>query len=256
MKKIAISPLVLLATGCSTEPDPSTLELGLGRASAVGRVASLGLLAGSGVDAGCGTPAPACDAFPCEVAVTLVLGEACPIPLLGVGEGSILVDVRWAGPDEATVDYDATGVSVLGEPFLTVVAANLHAARDGDEIRVDFAASDTELFEESIVGVDSTSWEVAIALGGTPADPSDDVFTVEGAQEAIETTDIRTFDATDVVIEPGCPRNPVAGTGRIVDTGGVGLGSWDVSFHPACDGTADFTSGRTSRQVALRFGGE
>jgi hypothetical protein len=101
-----------------------------------------------------------------------------------------------------------------------------------------------------------SAWAVNVDTRGT-ADPSDDVYTVNGSQQGAGSTGEGQVAVTGAVLDPSCRRNPIAGSATVQQVGtGGGLGAIQedyVTFHSACDGNADVvgTLGKTS--VALHF---
>jgi hypothetical protein len=103
-----------------------------------------------------------------------------------------------------------------------------------------------------------SAWTVDVDDHGSPADPADDVYTVDGAQQGASTGTIAVAQVslTGVKLDPSCRRNPVAGMGVIQQVGTSMLEEDTITFHSACDGKVDVrgTLGSIHTQPLVLFG--
>lgn len=224
-------PALLLLTTCT--PDVALLESGLSTAASVAHISALALEA-----------AEPCQAFPCEEDLDIELGI---VPLLGPADGVVAVTLRSSDVDNATLSFDATDIEVFGAQMAAVTATDLQARRDDEGVVfVDFSSDDIDVLGGgSLVDVDTADWTVRV----------DGVLTINGEQDSISVPAVEQFEAVDVVVDPECLANPVGGTGELLDVSSLIPQTWDVTFHPECDGRAVFTSGGSSLSVPLDFGG-
>ena len=104
-----------------------------------------------------------------------------------------------------------------------------------------------------------SSWTVDVDGKGTPADPSDDVYTIDGAQQGAGAGSGADGGAGDAHLgRPRCvvPRQPDRRHGR--DPGGRHSSTLEevvVTFHAKCDGKVDVkgTLGGTHAQKLMLF---
>ena len=103
-----------------------------------------------------------------------------------------------------------------------------------------------------------SAWTVDVDGKGTAGDPSDDVYTIDGAQQGVGASsgaNVAQVTLTSVLLDPSCRDNPIAGSGIIQQVGSSSLEQVTVHFHSACDGKADVqgTLGGTHAQKLTLF---
>jgi hypothetical protein len=252
--------LLVCAAGCSFgtgSADLSSLEVALVAGSSIGHAASIAAASMGGATA-CATVTQACSTDPCSGATSVSLRDACPLPLGGVGSGSVVVGGTWTTPDDATLMMmfgvaigedqvalrQAVGVSVKSTSTSTGTGTRT-VAYAGQDVMVDSGAT---LAAQS-------SWTVSVDDKGTPGDPADDVFTLTGAQQGAGTGQSGQVTLTEVVLDPSCRKNPVSGDAIIQQVGTSSIEQDHVHFHAACDGKADVqgTLGGTHAQKLVLF---
>lgn len=238
MRSLALA--FLACAGCSfgsSSADLSSLEVALVAGSSIGHAAALAASSMGGATA-CATVTQACTSYPCSGSTSEMLGDDCPLPLGGVGTGSVVVSGTWTTPDDATLMMtfgvavgdgkvavrQAAGVSVKGASTGTRTVAYA-----GQDVAVD---SGTALAAQS-------SWTVSIDDHGTPGDLTDDVYTLSGAQQGAGTSQTGQVTLTGVVMDPACRKNPIAGSAIIQEVSSSSIEQDTVRFHAACDGRVD-----------------
>ena len=248
---------MLLAMGCNptVSVDVEPVEMSIGAASPAAHTAALAMAAMAGDMAHCARVIEHCAGqYPCEGEVEIELGPACPMPLGAEGHGLVTVHGTWHAEDEATLGASFTNVDVGGRALVVVEASNLvaHWSPRGDgRAWVSFNDSDVEVSAWSGVSVGSSDWHVEIDLAGTPDDPSDDIYVMDGNASIVHNTTVRDISLDHVVIDPACSLNPIAGHGELVDVGILDVTVVDLSFHEHCDGTMDVTSAGNHGSVSL-----
>jgi hypothetical protein len=237
--------LACMSSGCfgGSGQDLSSVTTALVAASSIGHAASLtvGSMASGGV--ACAGHTPACTTYPCSASTSVTLGPQCPLPLGGVGSGTIVVASVWSAEGQGTLNETFVGDGVADGKIALTQAEGV-TVKDptmGNMITIAYVGQSVNVGNGSTLAAQS-AWAVNVDTKGTP-DPSDDVYTVNGSQQGAGSTAEGQIAVTGAVLDPSCRRNPVAGmaTMQQVGTGG-GLGSIQenyVSFHTACDGNAD-----------------
>lgn len=241
-------PLLLalaLAPGCAPGPDTALPRQGITTGITMAHVATLALGVALGEDTGCADPIVGCTDFPCEQQVELELGPGCPMHLVGDPEGSFTIEVNMIADDRVELDYDDLDIGIGGIPAVSVSTADLDLTI-GDEgtLGVDFDSSDVTAFDQGVAGVHQADWHIDVDTNDTLGDITDDVLTLTGDQEEIGTIEVLLFDAEDVVVDPSCNRNPIAGTGTVQEVSSLSPERFNLTFGPDCDGTFDFGNGR------------
>ncbi len=248
---------MLLAMGCNptVSVDVEPVEMSIGTASPAAHTAALAMAAMAGDMAHCARVIEHCAGqYPCEGEVEIELGPACPLPLGADGHGLVTVQGTWHAEDEATLGASFTHVDVGGRALVVVEASNLvaHWSPRGDgRAWVAFSDSDVEVSAYSGVSVGSSDWHVEIDLQGTPDDPKDDIYVIDGNASIVHNTTVRDISLDHVVIDPVCSLNPIAGNGELVDVGLLNVTVVDLSFHEHCDGMMDVTSAGNHGSVSL-----
>lgn len=246
--------LTVACAGCfgSSDVDISAVEIALVAGSSIGHAADVGN-AGMDGSTACVAVTQPCTSYPCNGAASLTLGSACPEPLGGVGTGSVAVSGQWTATDTATLmlafsiavgDGSVALSQAIGVSVKPAAMGNLTVAYTGQNVSVSSGAT---LAAQS-------SWTVAVDEKGTPADPSDDVFTINGAQQGAGSTGTAQVTLTQVVLDPSCRKNPIAGMAVLQQVTTSSLAQDTLSFHAACDGKVDVggtLGGRHSQKLVL-----
>jgi len=87
-----------------------------------------------------------------------------------------------------------------------------------------------------------SSWTVDVDGRGTPGNPADDVYTVNGASQGAAAgsgAQVTQVSLTTVVLDPSCRKNPISGMGVIQQVGSASLAEVVAKFHATCDGKVD-----------------
>jgi hypothetical protein len=257
---LALASCGVIAAGCfgGSSADLSSLSTALMAASSIGHAASLtvGSMSSGGVV--CAGQTPACTTYPCHASTSLTLGPQCPLPLGGTGSGTIVVASVWSSAGVGMLDETFVGDGVA-EGKIALTQAEGVSVKDptmSSTIAIAYVGQSVNVGGSQTLAAQS-GWAVSVDTRGT-ADPSDDVYTVNGSQQGAGTAGEGQVAVTGAVLDPACRRNPTAGTATIQQVGtGGGLGAIQedvVTFHRACDGNADVVGtlgGKSS--VALRF---
>ncbi len=246
--------LALACAGCfgNNDVDLGGVEVALVAAAAIGHAAANANAAMDGPTA-CVSVGQGCSVYPCSGLATITLGSACPLPLGGVGNGMVGVSGSWTATDQATLGLQfAVGVSdgnvsVSQAAGVKVNGGNGHAT-------VAYSGQDVSVSRGATLAAQS-SWTVDVDQKGTPGDPSDDVYTVAGAQQGASTGATGQVTLTGVVLDPSCRQNPVAGMAVSQQVSGSSIEDDVVTFHAACDGKVDVkgTLGGTHAQALVLF---
>ncbi len=256
MRRLAV--IALACAGCfgSSDVDLSPIEIALVAASSIGHSASLTDAAMHGSVACVAVTQPCSAAYPCNGAASVTLGSACPLPLGGVGSGQVAVSGSWTASDTATVGM-MFGIGVSDGAISVSQALGVKVSGGNGHVTVAYGGQDVSVASGATLAAQS-SWTVDVDEKMTPMDPSDDVYTVNGAQQgagAGSGADVAQVTLTNVVFDPSCRANPVAGMGVIQRVGTASIAQDLVTFHAACDGKCDVagTLGGTHAQKLVLF---
>ena len=192
---------------------------------------------------GCVTPG-------CDFELELDAG-ACGVPLWEDASGTVFVSGTRTDEDSAVL-FASFGELELEEEWFVAGIASMVADRSGDQVTVVYAQQDVEIRSGASAASAELSqhvWTCDAMLADTPADPSDDVYTVSGGVQDVDagSSGVEVLQAAlyGAQVTPACRRNPTAG-GALVERIGAGssiaISMLSLSFHPACDGRADVTS--------------
>jgi hypothetical protein len=241
----------LVAVGCGGS-DLQSLEVAMGAAAAIGQSAVLANGAVNGTVT-CATVNPACTSFPCETTVTVALGSGCPVPLGGEGSGTVTVSGTWQSADQATVTSEFAGARVGARNLVVAQTRNFTVQRSGDNVTASYTGQNVQV-RGAVALAAQSSWTVVVNTAGTPDDPADDTYTINGVQQSAGGTSVSQLNVRSAVLNPTCRRNPVSGEATIQQVSGVRVRQEQVEFQSTCDGTAQLTTTTGSRRsVALDF---
>ncbi|HEX2574025.1 MAG TPA: hypothetical protein VH877_31035 [Polyangia bacterium] len=245
----------LVAVGCGgSQSDVKSLEVAMGAAAAIGQSA---VLANSAVNATgtvtCAAASPACTSFPCTTTVTVTLGSGCPVPLGGDGTGTVTVSGTWQSADQATVTSEYTSARVGTRNLVVAQTRNYTVQRSGDTVTATYTGQNVQV-RGAVALAAQSNWTVVVNTAGTPDDPSDDTYTINGTQQSAGGTSVAQLNVSSAVLSPSCRRNPTSGSATIQQVSATRIRQETVQFQSTCDGTAQLTSttgGRSS--VTLDF---
>jgi hypothetical protein len=254
--RIGLLVIVAASSGCfgGSDADLSGMEVALVAASSIGHSASIANAAMNGPMA-CVAVTQGCSAaYPCNGTAGITLGTTCPLPLGGAGNGQIAVSGSWTASDRATLGM-MYGIGVDDGNVSVSQAVGVKVAADNGHSTITYAGQNVSVTTGATLAAQS-SWTVDVDARGTAGDPSDDVFTVDGAQQGASTGGTGQVTLTGVVLDPSCRKNPVAGMSVIQAVNGSSLIQQDiVTFHSNCDGKVDVkgTLGGTHSQSLVLF---
>jgi hypothetical protein len=186
----------------------------------------------------------------------VTLGDACPLPLGGVGNGQVAVSGSWAASDMATLGM-MFGIGVSQGSVSVSEAIGVKVTTQTGHQVVAYTGQDVSVTGGATLAA-QTAWTVDVDEKMTPGDPSDDVYTIDGAQQGVSAgggAQVAQASLTSVVLDPSCRLNPISGMGVIQQVGTSTLEEVLVTFHAACDGKADVkgTLGSTHPQKLVLF---
>src|SRR5512146_1405557 len=93
--------VAVTSAGCfgSSDSDISGIEVALVAGSSIGHSASMTAAAMNAPVACVNVTQPCSATYPCSGVASVILGDACPLPLGGVGSGEESVSGSWAATD-------------------------------------------------------------------------------------------------------------------------------------------------------------
>ncbi len=231
---------LLWASGCgASSSDLHGLELALGAASSLGLVTSLAMDAISAPTA-CAQVVAGCTSFPCSGEVSITLGADCPLPLGGVASGTVDVSGSWSSADSATLSTTFVQVAAGGRTEVVVAAHDLTVDRSTTSVTVKYVGQNVSVVGASTL-TNQSSWTVV-------SDPTAGL-TVSGTNQNVGGAAVDQLSVSSVVIAPACAANPSSGSATIQHVSTFSIVQDSVSFHSACDGSADVNG----KPVAFQF---
>jgi hypothetical protein len=249
--------LGLVCSGCfgSSDVDLSQVEVALVAASSIGHSASM---TGAAMRApvACVTISQPCSAaYPCNGVGSVTLGDACPLPLGGVGNGQIAVSGSWSANDMATLGM-MFGIGVTDGSISVSQAIGVKVTTSTGHQTVAYTGQDVSVSEGAALG--QSSWTVDVDSKMTPADPADDSYTITGGSQNVSAgggAAVAQVTLSGVLLDASCRQNPTAGMAVIQAVGSSTLQEDIVTFHAACDGKVDVkgTLGGTHGQKLVLF---
>jgi len=255
MRSLVLS--VVVCAGCfgSSDVDLSGIETALIAGASIGHSASMTAAAMSAPVACVSVSQPCSATYPCNGIASVTLGTACPLPLGGVGNGQVAVSGSWAATDDATLGM-MFGVGVSDGSLSVSEAIGVKVTTSSGHQTVAYAGQDVTVSQGAALG--QSSWTVDVDEKMTPGDPSDDSYTINGAQQGVSAgsgAQVAQVSLTTVVLDPSCRANPVSGMAVIQNVGTASLQQTVVKFHAACDGKVDVngTLGGTHAQKLVLF---
>jgi hypothetical protein len=252
MRRTALACCFFFAA-CSKEEERSagveTVESALSTGSALGLASSIAMAAAEGTTA-CSSAANVCATYPCTQTVTVNLDSNCPLPLGGNGGGMVLVEGTWASADQATFGFTFQNVLADGGAVMVTGATQVAISRSGDTVTITYVGQNVSLLSGAAALAAQSNWTVEVDTKGTPADPSDDDYSISGGSQSGGQGGGSQVFMTGVEVTAACRANPVDGT-AVIQSASETSGSQEiVRFHQECDGKADV--GLTGT-VSLKF---
>ncbi len=249
--------LALVCAGCfgSSDADLSGIEVALVAGASIGHSASMTAAAMSAPVACVNVTQPCGTTFPCSGVASVTLGDACPLPLGGVGSGQVAVSGSWAATDMATLGM-MLGIGVSDGSVSVSEAIGIKVTTSMGRMTVAYAGQDVTVSSGAALG--QSSWTVDVEDKATPGDPADDVYTINGASQGAAAgsgAQATQVSLTTVVLDPSCRKNPVSGMGVIQQVGSASLAQVVAKFHATCDGKVDVAGalGGTHAQSLVLF---
>jgi hypothetical protein len=222
----------------SQQSNLATLESGIAASVSLGHGSSIAMAKMANTNTACASVRAACAGYPCDGEVVITLGSGCPLPLGGEATGTIEVSGSWSSEDSATLSNTFIDVKAGTQTQAVVDASNLTVTRGTDSVQVRYTWQNVNVESGvSTLGAQSL-WTTEVDLSGTPDDPADDVYTITGADQSAS-INVSQISASNVVIDPSCRKNPIAGSATIQKVSGVSIYQATIRFHEACDGKAD-----------------
>jgi hypothetical protein len=218
-------------------PDVRPLEVGLGAAMAIGQSSSIAVSAMSTTTV-CATVSQPCSTFPCNGSVTVNLGNGCPLPLGGNATGTVTVSGTWQSANQATASFTFVNAVAGTQNVVVTSATNVTIQRSNGHVTVSFSGQNVNVHGSVAVAAQSV-WNVDVDQAGTPADPSDDNYTITGSTQSGGGSTTEQVTASDVIVKASCRLNPVSGSGTIQSVTSTSLEQVALTFHATCDGKAD-----------------
>jgi hypothetical protein len=255
MRWLLLSTMVCAGCFGTGDADLSPIETALVAGSSIGHSASMTAAAMDAPVACVNVTQPCGAAYPCDCVAAVTLGDACPLPLGGVGNGEVAVSGSWAATDMATLGM-MLGIGVSDGKIAVSQALGVKVSTQTGHQLVAYVGQDVSVTNGATLAAQS-SWTVDVDERMTPGDPSDDVYTIDGGQQGISAgggADVAQVTLTSVLLDPSCRKNPVSGSGIIQQVGTSSLEEVHVAFHAKCDGKADVTGtlgGKHSQKLVL-----
>jgi hypothetical protein len=194
-----------------------------------------------GTATGCTMVTTSCTTYPCTTgAVTVTLGTGCPLPLGGTGSGSVTVTGNWSNADTAVLSQTyAVAFPQTNQALPIVSVSQVSAARSGNLLTIGYTDTNVVATLAGMAYFDAGGiWNIVVDTKGT-ADPSDDVFTMNASRSFSSASYEETSSINNVVLDPSCRQNPIAGTGQDSTLSSTMQTSTSVNFHATCDGQAE-----------------
>jgi hypothetical protein len=250
----------LLLAGCGNDGGFSirSIEVGIGAAIAIGQSGGIAMRAMASTTMVCATVDTQCTTYPCNNGkVTASYGGQCPLPL-GTSSGQVTVSGTWQSKDQASLSQVFANAAAGQKNVVVASTSSLSVRRSGGSgsaqiTTIDFGGQNATVRGVTALAAQSR-WTVVVDDAGTPDDPNDDKYTVDGVDQAAGGTASGQISVDNVVVDPSCRLNPIGGDGTIQSVSTFSVRQERVTFHAACDGKADLrgTTGGTS-QVKLNF---
>jgi len=271
------------SSGCVEPPRVEGINVALGTLLALGHAATLASAAVDGDVAPCVDFDGVCpDTGDCAAALSIDLAGGCAFPLDGEGSGALVVDGVFSGGTSGFV-LTSSEARVDGRRLWAPSVTPAIVERSSDGLRVIYvmqgpddvfeggpptSVDDLELQTADGTETSQKAFVIDIDVGGTPGDPSDDVWSIDGGGQKAGTNEggsrlsqsrasVQQVALADVVVDVGaCRKNPIGGTAVLNEVDDLESGAEIFAFHPECDGRIDLAVGVSAGAVSTVVGGD
>ena len=241
-----------LLSGCSvlerfeaSNAPPNPVDDVVGVSVPMGWAANLALAAHAGQALECTSISDHCADAGCLEEVTIEVGDACPLPLLDGGDGTVSVWGTWMDEDQALLHFDFSDARADGRPLIRDLLFGTLATQHADGVTLLWAWQGVSL-DDAEIGTDQSLWGVEVERAGDEADPWNDAVRVNGVSQltGVDLGDEFSSQVVQVALEealfvPDCGLNPVSGEGVWQEVGTEAVAIQLLRFHERCDGLAD-----------------
>lgn len=240
--------MLFLLLGCAA-PDPSPAATLIGAAGPIAFAAVNASAAVAG-DTRCAEVVVPCIGEGCTTEVEVRVDAECPLPVAPEAEGRIHVVGSWGADGTGVLAAEFADV-VLPEGALRVreISAFTVSVTDNGPLvafaieAISFSAGETgepgDTAEAGTdVAVEQTGFAVSVDEAGTPGDPADDRYTINGGGQIASTDGVWQVAVVGALLAPECRENPTDGFATVQDVSVATGGETGWGFHSACDGTA------------------
>ena len=257
--------LLALLSGCgvleffeASNAPPNPVDDIVGLSVPMGWAANLALAAHAGQALECTSILDHCAEKGCLEEVIIEINDACPLPILDGGEGTISVWGTWLDDDRALLHFDFSDARADGRPLIRDLLFGALATQHTDGVTLLWAWQGVSL-DEAEVGTEQSLWGVEVEREGEEADPWTDAIRVNGISQitGVDLGDDFSGQLVQVALEealfvPECGLNPISGEGAWHQLGTEAVALQVLSFHERCDGLAD-TGGLYWGEIELQL---
>src|SRR5262249_47037326 len=142
------------------------------------------------------------------------MGSGCPLPLGGEASGTVHVTGSWSSADSATQSADFVDVKAGTKSDVVVNASNLTVSRSTNQVSVRYTWQDVSVQNGVSTLSSQSSWTVNVDGAGTPDDPFDDIYNIDGTDQGVS-SQVTQVSASGVIVNPSCRKNPIGGSATI-----------------------------------------
>lgn len=240
-RRACLATCLALASGCGLaggNNDLRPLEVSLASATTLGQSAAIALSAmrGSG-EVTCAAITRGCTEYPCEGEVLITYGPGCPLPLGGEAIGVTTVTGTWSTASSAQLDFTFTDVRVGERGTVLAGATTIEASQLEGITTLEYTGSNASV-RGGVALAAASVWDVEVNDSGTPGDPSDDSYVVDGSSTAAGGVAGGSIGVEQALITADCRRNPIAGEASVTEGGITNIRTDEIVFLSSCEGTA------------------
>jgi hypothetical protein len=217
-----------------------------------------------------------CTSFPCLSLVTIML-QAEQVPVRLDEYGQVLIAGLWSSPTQAVMTFSFTSLKIATGDYPVLEISTIPVVRNNDglvlaygsidinidsepvdsvslddaQVQAELKRVDTATSDDPNINVRMDAFVVRVDNAGSPADFSDDTYTVSGggqyADVNSDSTRVLQLGMANVRMTSACKLNPDQGFAVVnelaVSTGDASqwpkLGVASFAFHAECDGRAN-----------------